>query len=60
MPRLLNEADVESLKPRPDIARMAFFEKDKLSLNIYAKIPTQLDHKLHVIEKVKNKWISAR
>ena len=59
MRRLLNEADVESLKPRPKIARLLFFEKDIPSLDIYVRIPMQLDHMLHEIEKETNKLISA-
>ena len=55
MRRLLNDADVESVKLRPKIARMAFFEKEIPSLGIYAMIPMLPDRKLHEIEKEKNK-----
>ena len=53
-------ADVESVELRPKIARMAFFEKEKPSLGIYVMIPMQPGHKLHEIEKGKNKQTSAR
>ena len=60
MRKLLNDADVESVKLRPKMARMAFFfEKEIPSLGIYAMIPMLPDRKLHGTEKGKNKLISA-
>ena len=51
MHRLLNDADVDSLKLRPKIAVWPFFEKEIPSLGIYAMIPMLPDHNLHGTEK---------